>query len=348
MILESLQQQKKLTPEELSKAEEEYRDLDPKGEAELWDGLHYYFLRASVTADRVWWLSYFRWYTELTWRFLPQRSDEVVSAVAYARQLVMAVLLDFDPVTELIMYINEKPWDEEGVARFYTRVRDGVMKSSAIVGVSKGREITLADLFRELSLIKQANDTLRMAEFITRLRDVLFPKTDTLLDEYVPMEAERGANVLTDVMLFFLEVVPESFYAVMQTSLHPEYYETGAAEGESASPAEEAEADLSSEPAEESIEGAESVAPAQSEEAGIDESAATPNVSEETPRAPSRPTNTELRAMVEALIPADLPPEEQAPRIVEMLSDLADRYHDETIRDVYYFDETTGRFEWLP
>lgn len=368
IILDGLRQQKVLSGPELDSAQEEFLNLDFKGREECWVGLHDFFVKAPLAADRKFWYTYFRWYTHLTWAALSQRDEEMVSSVAFPRQVVMAILLEFDPITELMDYLNGKGFDEESMASFYTKLRDGVLKTGAIVGVAKGREVTGADLIKELTLINQTKDNLRLAEFTSRLGDVLLPKTDDVLLKYIPINRNDAAAAYLNLISFFVGVVPETIWAMVRTAFHPENYDTAVVPetGTSASQTSPANSQSGKSvnrtvsdmpltyPAQtmkpstigevpQPKKAAPSIALPPKKEVALPSSSAPAR-----PQSSSRPTNKEIRSMVDALFPPqEGTEEERLPKVLNLLETLAVRYGDESVRDLYFFNSERGRFEWL-
>lgn len=367
IIVDSLQQLKILSGQELIDAQEEYRSLDRKGSEELWAMLHDYFIKAPIAADRKFWYSYFRWYTHLTWAGLLNRTEEVVSSIAFPRQLVMAILLEFDPVGQLIEYLNSKPFDEESTVSFYTKLRDGVLKSGAVVGVAKGREVSGADLVRELMVINQNKDTLRLAEFAARLREVLLPKTDDEFLKFIPSSRDDAAALYLSTISFFIGVTPETIWAMVKTAFHPELFD-----GQLTASPEETKSVSSIKSVNQSVgagpqQNMSGVAPQTAVKTAGTEAATTPSstprdilssVGKDQQAVPAsvsekkiivnRPGNKEIRGMVEALFPMQEGTEdERLPKILSLLETLSVRYGDDTIRDLYYFNSERSRFEWL-
>ena len=371
IILDSFQQQKILSGQDLLNAQEEYRSLDRRGNEELWSALHEYFIKAPVSADRKFWYSYFRWYTHLTWANLLSCSEEIVSSIAFPRQIVMAVLLQFDPIAELVEYLNAKPFDEESMVVFYTKLRDGVLKSGAVVGVAKGREVTGADLVRELTVINQNKDTLRLAEFAARLQEVLLPKADDEFLKFIPSSRDDAAASYLSAISFFIGVTPEAIWAMVKTAFHPELFDgqlAASAEIQPASDAKFASQNVASAPQTPApLPKMSSVEPVAMPKSTETQNATRPpstmrdvvnsvgNVqqpvaanSPEKKIVVNRPGNKEIRGMVEALFPPqEGSDDERLPKILSLLETLSVRYGDETISDLYYFNSERSRFEWL-
>lgn len=380
MIVEWLRQQKILTPQEIAEAEDEFRSLSVGQKEEVWQALNDYFIKSPLAADRRFWFSYFRWYAELTWKMLSSVSQEVVASVAFPRQLIMAIVLGFEPVDQLFNYLNERPFEEEEMVGYYAKIREGVLKSGAVIGIVKGREVTYSEIIRELTVITQNNDMLRLAEFTSRLKEVLFPPLDSeMAARYLTDDQDRAVQICMTTLSFFIGVDPSGIWSLVQTALHPEYFAIEPA-------GRTAPVQLQQPVAREQLDGqtlnapqenrsavrtarpASSGAPLQAPEpvaatpvvptqaatqppvipAAPKADASLPSAGAQRPGTPGRPSNKEIRGMVEALFPPNEQSEdERLPKILNLLETLAIRYGDESIRDVYFFNSERGRFEWL-
>jgi hypothetical protein len=366
MILDWIRQQKLLSVEELRQGQEEYLGLDVSQKEELWQELHDYFIKAPLSMDRRLWLSYFRWYVELTWSSLYSKSEEIVSSVVFPRQLLMAVLIGYDPIAELFQYLNLHPFDQESMPGFYAKLRDGVLKSGALMGIARGREVTCAEMVRELTVLKQTKDTLRLAEFISRLKDVLYPKSEPELPRYLTQDPDKAVGALLTTLNFFMDVEPEGIWDMTRLAYHPEDFafeedaalatsstssSANAATPKSSSPPSPKPSLASSAPKpvpplaayyppEKSLDSTRAplALPKAEARAEVEE---TSGVTEE-----KTPSFAEIRTMVEAVFPPSTDNEKYLSNILEMLSTLATRYNDESIRDLYYFNAETGKFEW--
>lgn len=360
MILDWIRQQKLLSVEELRQGQEEYLGLDVSQKEELWQTLHDYFIKAPLSMDRRLWLSYFRWYVELTWSSLYSKSEEIVSSVVFPRQLLMAVLIGYDPIAELFQYLNLHPFDQESMPGFYAKLREGVLKSGALMGIARGREVTCAEMVRELTVLKQTKDTLRLAEFISRLKDVLYPKSEPELPRYLTQDPDKAVGALLTTLNFFMDVEPEAIWDMTRLAYHPEdfAFEEDTTANSTPNPV------VSKSPAPPSPKPSTATAPKPIPPLAAyyppEKSSGDAQIPPATPKAAApkeleevedeaeekAPSSREIRAMVEAVFPPSADHEKYLPNILEMLSTLATRYNDESIRDLYYFNAETGKFEW--
>ncbi len=356
VLSDALQNQKNFLPPELVEAEKIYQNLTLSEREAWWKELHTFFLKAPLSADRKFWYSYFRWYTDLTWKNLFSQDNDIVSSVVFPRQLVMAILLGFDPLHELLVFLNSNAFDRTTMPDFYRTVRDGVLKTGAIVGIAKGREVTGAELVKELTAINQSRDTLRLAEFSTRLKEVLFPKNDELATIYLAAVPDEATTTYLDILSFFIGVEGGGIWEMVQSAFHPELTDAIIrADMEALQPKAVIRARSSSPdsivqpPVVSSAVSSNTLRRSLETTASSATEMATPStVVVDQAAVVKRPTNAEIKAMVEALIPPNEGSEEvRLPKILNVLETLAVRYGDENIRELYFFNTEQGVFEWM-
>jgi hypothetical protein len=230
------------------------------------------------------------------------------------------------------------------------------------MGVARGRELTCAELVRELTVLRQNKDSLRLAEFNVRLKDLLYPKTEPDLPRYLTQDPDAAVGAFMTTIGFFIDVAPDEVWDITRLTYHPEDYQyvegyPGDAEVQEAKPASPSAVPAASpitRPASFALPNAAPspvLPPVPATPPPLPpRTPARPAVSsprETSVSTPRRPSNAEIRSMVEAVFPPTGNAEEQLPQILEMLGTLADRYGDEAIRDLYFFNVQHGKFEWL-
>ena len=291
----------------------------------LWELLDTAFRNLSYEDDWNYRLDYFRWYTLLTWQRLRSMTPKMVSEVAFPRQLMMAILLDFDPVPELMNYIDSQPFDEKDAEVFYRELQKNVLTSSAVVGMRNNQPIILKDLAEQILQLNQHNDSLKRTEFFGRLKELLFLKNDAAM--YSSADPDDNTSYLIDITQFLLGVQPEKIWPLVKVSLHEDEYEQILAYNES-----HAAPNTTDEAAEETVE----ITPP------------TPEILEALKPVSTRLSYPEIQALIqEDLQKTSLTdPVAIAESIAEKLNRLADYYHDDKIRELYYYNEADRKFYW--
>jgi hypothetical protein len=222
---QSLFSNRPLTPAELEAHEVEFNKLEIAERDLLWQELNNYFSKVSFVEDEAHRYDYFRWYTRLSWFTLNDMDPQFIRDIAFPRQVVMAALLDFDPVNALLEYIDSKPFDAAASEGLYGDMLTEFMKSEAVVGKRKNQIVTLAQLIKEVEQINKKDDSLQFAEFLTGLKEILFSKGDILALNYTLADPEDAATRLVDIIQFCLGVKPPTISAVIQNTLHADIYQ---------------------------------------------------------------------------------------------------------------------------
>lgn len=332
VFLKKLQSGSPLSATEIEINEKEFRSFSIEEKEQVWETLHAFFKNASPNQDRAYWWSYFRWYTELSWRFLLNRDKDFVSSIAVPRQLVMAILLDIDVWKEFIWYMNSVPFNEGEMRSFYTTTRDNVFNSLSIVGNLKSETITLSHLVKDLRLANQENNTLKIAGVQANIEELLFSNnadSQMYVSKYATLDQDDAVSALTEMIHFLIGVDPSKIESVVQVIIHNEKinsWEDFQTNGE-----------LSPLPVSNTI--------VQSPSANnFFEKSTVSTIKKISTSKLSRPSNTDIKKMVEAVF---LPSAKQDYKgIVAMLNTLAEKYGDDHIRELYIFNEQTGTFEW--
>ena len=89
---------REITMGEFASLEKEIRasHVDISALQETWQSLDTYFNKLSVLEDEKFRWTYFRVYTELTWKMFGSQNRDFIIDVAVKRQIPMALQLDFD------------------------------------------------------------------------------------------------------------------------------------------------------------------------------------------------------------------------------------------------------------
>jgi len=347
-----------LSPKEIEQKNLEFNSLNISEQEKLWEELHGYFKNAPELDQKYFW-SYFRWYTELSWMSFVNRDRDFVIRFAFTRQVPLALLLGIDVWKEFIWYLNSHAFKEREMEVFYNNVKEAFFKSSAVVGVWQGKTLLVSDLVKEIEIINQRKDSLRLAEILTRLQEILFPKdleTQSTLQKYVLVDSEIVVNLFVDLINFFIGVQSEQIVALVDGLIHGEKFEViqellaTKAETESVESATNASQIPPTLESKEVIQNPTLSTPAsfkQKNSLTTENKSVTAQVTKNSPSAITRPTNREIKKMIEELFP----PNPQGnivefERVIAMLNTLADRYKDSSIRDLYFYNEKDGNFYW--
>lgn len=212
-----------LNPEEIHKLDMEYHDMlgDRKAMRVAWQEMHAFFDQ-NEDADRLYWDSYFKWYTDLTWRQLMNMSPEMMGAIVFRRQIPMALLLDINVLRELMYFLYIRPLDSGLLTKLYEQVQAGFLGSDKVIGRWKEQEVTIADLVDDVEKTNLPNiDSLELADTKSKIENMLFPKdTDFALAEPAAVVAQ-----FTSLVNFFLDVQSDKIEDVVTAFIRPDRLE---------------------------------------------------------------------------------------------------------------------------
>ncbi|MFA5175149.1 MAG: hypothetical protein WC430_01860 [Patescibacteria group bacterium] len=344
------------TPEAIERKEKEYMELISNKESakKLWLELHEYFSNSNPRNDFVFYNSYWRWYTDLTWSGLNDVSQEDFVNIVIARQLPMATLLGFDVFKKIIWYLNFVCPEAREMESLFYKAREALLNSESAIGQRQNKEITMSDIIKEITLIEnRGEDAMEAAELNMKLSEMIIPEEKYMSAYYADLEPEEIIAKLKYVINFFLGMNPSDVWSFVEVSLFPREY------GEKAP--WEIESEEIKEPVEkvgekillktaEPIMSAEKTASVSKEaeikkEIEIKDEKKIENIIEET--KPIKPSTKEIKRMILERFPADADGQmENIEGVLAMLESFADEYEDAKIKEMYYFDETEGKFKW--
>lgn len=311
-----------LTKEELEKEEISLFSLSGEEKNAAKKELHDFFVEHGTQKEFQFFTSYFRWSVLLTWRRLSDVSRDDMVQLVVPRQIIAALALDFDVWLELVWYLNLYTLDEAEMKMVYEKMRNSFFQSPAIISIVDGKEITQAEMIREIqSLDRKKNDALLMAEFYSKYSSSI-AKSIPEYDQYFPVAKEKLLRSFVDLTHFFMGVGPENIYVLVDTTLHREKYEAIAMR-----PKILVSRYLQSN----------------------DDVEVIPQENQEDITL-SEPIQTLYKSIQQELqtkftIGAD-GQFENIEGVIGYLDELATAQNDEKIRDLYVFNENTGMFEW--
>lgn len=289
---------------------------DPDNRTDVWKVWNTFFSGVDTRMDWQYRESYYRWYTDLTWRRLGQLGVDDVVKMGFARQVPMALQLDFDVWEELMLYLNGLI-DPQLIESVYTRVQQAFLSSIAIVGEVKKQPVTVAQLVDYLQVVNQSGtDSLHSAELLAKVQLVFSDPTVTINSISSP---DKLSDRFVGLVNFFLGVNGEQIWYVVDSFINPERYK-----GQSLASMQSGS--LTSVDSKNSVtSGVVSVDGAQTFQSGYNN----------------------IRIMIEARFTRDASGEfTNLDGVLALLDSLATEQGDDAIRELYYFDEGAGKFQW--
>ncbi len=216
-----------LTADQIVEKEKEFQLMiaDPKKAEETWAELHEFFKNATFLDVQEYWETYWRWYTDLTWKRLNALPKDIIVNIAVSLQIPMASMIGYDVWERLMWYFGMRTLDDEDLTIFYTKVRTSFFNSKAFLGKSDNKDFLIRDLVEKVkNLNLKENNSLEMAGFYSKIQDIIKSQSD-VVRKYIDVSTDDVVKELTSLSSFFIGVEPDKISAVVEGFLHPELVE---------------------------------------------------------------------------------------------------------------------------
>ena len=349
---------KQLTPAEIETMDLEFYSKiisDPEASEEAVARFIAVFKNISVSKDRDYWMGNFRWFTELIWRRFNSFPKELIIEMAIARQVPMAILLDYDVWTDIMWYLaGRTSFSVIDLQDLYYKIRKAFFESEAVVGLLEGKEITVREIVEEIKKINQPeSSSLEAAELLSKIRGILFPQNDQVFEKYITTDPGIATDRFVGLVNFFLGIEPDKIWYVVNAFLYPERYGGITAQPESVTvlkpttpPAQSKPVAPPSIPAPKPAAVPASLVPTKKEvpiNKGIAASVA--------PLPPRNDTTKLTPAQIKSQIESQFKKDAEGnfadvEGVMAKLSELALKNNDPTISEMLYYDETENKFKW--
>jgi hypothetical protein len=274
---------------------------------EAWKDLDNFFAQDMYEKDKVWRWTYFRVYVLLTWKVIGTINDADTFAQIMARQAPMAIILDIDIFKEMLWFFSANKADKTRLASLYFKVRNNFLNSQELLGEYQGKNVQLKDLVLEYADLKRVDNSMRTAEFINKLNQILFPPE---AEQYFGLDNKAdGVDRLLELVNFFEDIdTVEKLQEVLEVFLNPQVYDEPASLFVTSD--EETEADVES-------------------------------------MRIQAPSLSEIKSQIEQEFKKDSEGNfEDIESVFRKLEEFTEMYNDPKIADLLYFDEESGEFKW--
>lgn len=307
---------KKITDSELE--QEEYRFNSEISNTQIadqaWEELASFFdQNPDVKLDHL--VSYWRWFVILSWQKISTASPEMV-LLMMKEQVPMAIVANMDILDVILRHLTQNFYYRDDLGSFYKKARAEFLESDMVFGKWQGQDQIIKDIVAEhLLLKKQEADSIEVAEFISKIRQILFPKE---VLPYAYVDVDTGVGRFIELINFFQDVDDEKkIQEVLDIFLIPGRYQS--------SPVEE-----------------------------NTEIKAVASLEMEKPNAPQievevkKPLNTnQIKSQIESEFKKDGEGNfEDIEGVMGRLSELAEENNDSSIAEMIYFDEEENKFKW--
>ncbi|TSC84679.1 MAG: hypothetical protein G01um101413_63 [Parcubacteria group bacterium Gr01-1014_13] len=293
---------------------------------ETWKSLDAYFNKASIFEDEKFRWTYFRIYTELTWKLLDSQSRDFVINVAVARQIPMAIQLGFNVFEEILRYIGSHTVDKTDAEGLYLKMQKSFLESKAIIGAWQGKNVSIAQIIQEINSVYEKGDSLAQADFENKLLQIMFP--DEISKKYSTADPEDVKENFLDLVSSFQTFTIENIWYIVDAFLNPEKYQNA----------------TSSQAASSALTKPEPSKPAVSPQ---------PIPKQEEPKLvvpPTirpKPTPQQIKSQIESQFKKDAEGNlVDIEGVMTKLGELAEKNNDPKIADMIYFDEKESKFKW--
>ncbi len=301
---------------------------------ETWAVSDQFFHNASYETDIEFRLTYFRLYVRLTWKILEVIDNDYFIEVV-RRQAVMALLLDVDVLNSIMWYLGLNNADQKELESLFLELKKAFLQSEAVVGVWQGKNVTVAQLVKEIGSVYKSGDSLAQADFESRLQQIMFP--DETAKKYFTADPEDAKERFLDLVSFFQTFTQENIWYVVDAFLNPEKYQN-VTPGEAPSAVvpkaipPKPPAPIVAKPPAPPTPVTKPVAPSQPPA---------------KPVAPAKSTPQQIKSQVESQFKKDAEGDfADIEGVMAKLSELAEKNNDPKIAEMIYYDEKENKFKW--
>ncbi|MBP9732198.1 MAG: hypothetical protein KBD29_01930 [Candidatus Magasanikbacteria bacterium] len=316
--MNQFQEIEKLIQNDFSKTEEQLRKLviDPVGEDVLRRVFVQIFSDTSLQEIREKWWTIYRLYSEINWIKMRGLPSDFVVDTCFGKQLVMACILNFEPIDETLWYLGLRFHDKTDAIVEYTRIRKAVFESETVVGVFKNEPQLVKNLVQEIVRLNQMkNPSLEVAEFKAKLETIFFSEMpDPAYIDRLGIDKREAVATFFSFIHFLIGVKPEYIYGLVEEALNADKL---------------------------TIEGAESQSTDTIQNTKMD------NVAEQDQESEPE-ININYFVEIKNKIQDDLSSGKivDETEVFDLLQDYAEEYSDSRVLDLYYYDEQVEKFVW--
>lgn len=312
---------KKFTIQEIIQMDTDidFVNLDFNGQTELFDQLKELLMSQNnqVLFDHRY--DYTRWMTLVTWDRLNSLSaEDVVSS--FHKTIPEALLFGIDIWKDLMWYFNTIfIADIELLEKTYRDIKSALWNSDAIIGRMGENFLYVKDVIQEIERNeRQKVDAIKSAELSTKIERAFFSEEfKELNNEYVLENPDKIIRRFIDLIHFFMGVDAKDIHYVVNAFVNM--------------PIEKVTNVISPQ--------APSIEPVLS----ITQKPTEPSIAQLSQKSHYHDVQEELEIMFRYDSQGELQPIED---VLAKLSELAQKYDDPHIEELYYFDEEEGKFVW--
>ncbi len=266
----------------------------------------------------------FGWYVSLHWKGLIHKDRDTVLE-AMSKQVPVALLRNIDVWSEIIWWLHKHAFTPAEMAKEFVLIKKAFEEGVAVLGIRKeGEPMLQKDLVTSYIQISHGGkaDSVKLAEIYSVLKQTMFGDIDVLSPE-LTFDPEQVLYEVVKLVEFFLQVKPDDVWYIVETYCNSQKYEIMLGEAR-----EEVTNEVTSE-----------------------EKTELPEDKKEHVVASLSAEQTSPYDAIIHQINTDFPQTEDGNfedvgAVLERLNELADQVGDESIRELFIFDEQKGDFRW--
>ena len=296
-----------------TKRESTYKELDD------------FFAPKSINQMLEYKETYFKWYAYSTWQQIQSlKKEKVLQSMMYYVPLGCA--LGIDIWDKLMWYFATRTPDVFEMEDFFEQSKNAFFNSSFPMGIYKGIPITVSQIIKEIiQLNAEGNDSLKTADLKMKIQKLLFENGLPGRD-YVYVEADLATLQFFNLVHFFIGVKKDRIAYIVNSFVNPNFEEF----------VSNSTVNLSDE-----LKDEQSIPPEQTEIQV--ETTPDKNIKSEEPSL----TLSEIKSNIDTKFEKDETGQyTDLEGVFAELEEIAIRQNDESIKELLYFDETSGGFKW--
>lgn len=332
------------TPQRLSDAERDgvreriFLSFEGEGEGDrliAFRIMHRWFQDAGFAPETLSALqdTYWQWYVEIAWEILGQLPMEEASEVV-VRTLPFAVG-SFINVTPIYFSAVAKRLVPQ-IEQIHERIRKGLLAAQYSIALSEPRERFTMQEVVATTRKNLREDAMEFSVFLARLERALFGQSELPFPPELSQDIAERVRSFVDLVSFFLSDKVDPVSAMQR------YVSDSLAQADPSLEDPNILAMIGANILQEArwqteIDGRRTLS--KTEEPTLTSASPSQN--------PPHPSISNIQKIIDAQFEKDKNGQYvDIAGVLAMLATLAERYGDESIRDWYYFDETTGKFHW--
>ena len=279
------------------------------------------FFEKNPDLKYEYYVSYWRWFVVLSWQKsynLP--SGEFIQLVQ--QQVPVAILVNVDVLDVVMRYLAQNFYAHLEIGSYFAQLKKAFFESEIIMGEWQKNNILVKDLVSEYLSLQTSNaDSMEKAEFMNKLKQVMFPKQ---MSQYTYVDQDEGVDIFLSLINFFKDVDSKNIWTVIDMYLTPQKY---------LNPSGEQNKDV----LEEDTLVFEPVVEEGEEELGV-----------ENPIIEKGVVSTQqVKSQIESEFKKDSEGNfENIEGVMGRLSELAEENNNPSIAEMIYFDEEGNKFKW--